>query len=101
MSPRMAELEDRSVQRLPFKGFQRLQPGRVPPAAIDRIADHRAAEMGEMDPHLMGPPGAELGPHQAGDRLERRPEALLQPVFGDGMAATGLADGHALAVDRM
>src|SRR5882762_10315647 len=101
MSARVAELKDGGVQGLPLEGLQRLRGGGVPLSAIARVADHRAPDMGKMDADLMGAAGAELGPDQAGDRMERRAEALFQPVFGEGPAAAGLAHGHALAVDRM
>ena len=63
----MAELQDGGVKRLPSEGFSTSSAGRsVPAPAVDRVADHRAAEMGEMDPDLVGPAGVELGADQAG-----------------------------------
>src|SRR5262249_10164744 len=97
----MAEFEDGRVQSLPLKGFQRLGTNRVPAATIDGVADNRAADMGEMDSHLMGAPGAESGPEKAGDRPKRGAEALFEPVLGDRLPAARFADSHALAVDRM
>src|SRR5215470_2124620 len=97
----MAELEHGGVQGLALKGFQRLGSGGVATASVERVADHRAADMSEMDPDLMGAAGAELGPDQAGDGPQRRAEALLQPVFGQRRPAARLLHRHALAVDRM
>ena len=74
---RMSELQDGGVQGLPSEGSQRGGLGgvaRLP--AIDRIADDRAAEMGEMDADLVGAAGPQLGAQQAGHGRQRRPEPL-------------------------
>ena len=72
--PGMPELQDGRVKRLPPEGFQRQRPCTVPAPAIHRVANHRTADMGHMDPDLMGPAGVELGPHQAGDRRQGGPK---------------------------
>src|SRR5260370_15246038 len=87
----MAEFEDGGVQRLPLESFQRLRRGCVPLAPIDRVANYRAANMGEMDAHLLGPAGPELCPYQARHRLEPRPQALFQRLLRNRRAGRVLA----------
>src|SRR5579864_2657101 len=104
----MTELQARGMERLPPKSLQRLGPGPVP-AAVERIADHRATDMGEMNTDLMRAPCLQFGADQAGKRRQWRAEALFNPVLGhrrlSGAAAAaaraGTSDRHALAIDRM
>jgi len=62
----MLEAEQKRVQRLAGKVLHRrigiglgwrLRPGRFPGPAVGRIADQGMAQMGEVDPDLMGTTG--------------------------------------------
>src|SRR5262245_35055606 len=98
----MPELQHGGMQSLPLEVPQRGRLGGVARLSpIDRIADHGAADMGQMDAHLMGPAGAQTGANEAGDGRQGRSETPLDPVLGQGRPAPGAAYGHALAVDRM
>ena len=72
------ETEQRRVQRQP-SGCDRV--GRW--IAIDRVPQHRVAQEGEVDPHLVGAPGSELRFHQGCPR-----EPLKRPYNGVGRAPT-------------
>ena len=64
------------VKRLPAKSRQRF-PGvfrqkrglGLEAGPVDGIAQERMADMGEMDPDLVGPPGLEPAGEEGGDRL--------------------------------
>ena len=97
----MDKFQGRGMKRLAAEGLEDIGSLCCPPPTVNGIAYHGAADMGEMDPHLMGPSGMKLGSHKAGHGPERRPETLFQPVFGDRPLATRTTNAHALAVDGM
>src|SRR5262249_52954478 len=98
----MTERQHGRMQGLAPEALQRRDWGGVAAfATVQRIADDRTSQVGQMDPDLVRAPGVELGPEQADDWSQRRTEALLDPVLGHGRPSPALADGHALAVDRM
>lgn len=49
--------------------------------AVDRVSEHRVAQVGEMDAHLMGAPGSELRLHQRhpSEPLERPHNCVCRP----------------------
>ena len=75
----MAECQSGGVEGLPWRGllqrFSRPALGsRDPPAAtatVDRIPNHRVAQMAEMDPDLVSPSGVELQPEKV-DHVKAR-----------------------------
>ena len=73
---RVLQYQQIGMQRLSPEGGQRRLALRAELAclgfevrAIDEIAQQRMADMGEVDPDLVGPAGLELAGQQRGDRL--------------------------------
>src|SRR5207253_4009394 len=95
---RMCEAEQPGVQRLARKGGDlcagRPDPGERSPGscAIDRVADHRMAEMGEVNPDLVGPTGGEA----AFDLRRMEVEGALDPISGDRGFPFSLGDDRHL-----
>lgn len=92
---RMGEPQTRGMQRLAAKPRQlglRLWPeqGRfgLKTAAIERIAEQRAADMRQMDPDLMRPAGFQRAAQQARDGLPiAAHKSLAKLPMGDRLAA--------------
>ena len=98
----MGEAEQARVQGLTRKGGDprtaRAAAGDGAPGAraVDRIADHRVAAMGEMHPDLMGPAGGQTAFEERRLRVER----ALDTIARDRGFSPALPDNrHLLAVD--
>ena len=99
----MAECQSRRVQCLTgSRPLHRLgglsshaRDAPAPPARVYRIAHQGVADVLEVDPDLVGPPGVELEPEQVGDT-----EATHDEGVGPGLAA-GRGHRHALSVGRV
>src|SRR3954469_19235145 len=94
---RVCDNQQISMQGLSAKGLKGLgglrgQPGGpgLEARPIDRIAHERMADMGEMDPDLMGPAGLELAGQKTRDGL----------AVGAGISLEHLPVGHRLAAVR-
>src|SRR5690349_1209364 len=99
----MAECQSRRVQCLTRgRSLQRLgglsshaRNAPATPTGVNGVAHHRVANVLEMDPNLVGPPGMQLQPEQLGN---------LVPADHDGVGpgrAPGGGHRHALAVRRV
>jgi len=99
---RMAELQDwqregprpKVPQRAGLAGVARL-------SAIDRVADHRAAEMRQMDAGPDGCGRSQLGAQEAGHGSERRPERRSTQYSVTAIRPLLVGGPPCAAVDRM
>lgn len=103
----MDEAQQAGVQGLAVKGdngvrnfITKLLAGALASAAVERIANQRMAEFGEMDPDLVGSAGFEAAIDKACKGFGRGPEALQNLVMGAGVFAARLDYGHLLTVRR-
>src|SRR6185312_14840612 len=99
----MNEPERLRVQRLPWKAcdsraqFARPRDAPAAAAAVDGVADHRVAALGEVDPDLVGAPGGE----PAFDQRGAPGKAAFDPVAGQRRLAVGGAHHrHLLPIAR-
>ena len=97
----MGEAEQPGVQGLTGKGGNRrtcrasASDGSSGARAVDRIANQRVAEMGEMNPDLMGPTRRETALHKRSKGMER----ALDPIASDRWFPASFSDdGHFFAV---
>ena len=65
---------------------------------VGRVADERVAQMGEMDPDLMGASGLEPAFDQGGNSLARGPETFQRTIAGACVLTTAPDNPHALSI---
>src|SRR6478672_13842255 len=108
----MDECQARGMQRLTrehrqlgAQRFGKLAQLRLEAETIERVADHRMADMGEVHAYLMGAPGLERAFEQRGDRSLppfAAPEGRQHAPMGHGLASlAGSQHRHLRAARRM
>ena len=73
---------------------------RLPPAAVDRISDHGMADMREVDPDLVGPPGVQFETEQVATRVEPGDAPGSRSGRGGPPRGRPSASGRSVPADR-